>query len=284
MPHEPMARVAARSGRSIRGGRVDSIDGSQISFLRLGHGPRIVCLHGSFGTGLSWFGVARSLSERFEFVLVDRRGHGASSPGHAPAALEREVEDLISVIEEVGPIRSVVGHSFGALIALRAALAHPGILPRLALYEPPLRFHDEALPRQALSAFRADVAAGEYENALLSFLPHLGTSEAELALLRAQPFWPSLVSLAPVEAENLSIELEHVPEDYRSIEEPILLLTGSESRPTLRKATEELCAVVPNAEITTLEGQSHYATVQAPDQLARALEPFISARFTSQAP
>jgi pimeloyl-ACP methyl ester carboxylesterase len=257
----------------IRGGRVVSDDGTTIAYLRLGRGPRVVFLHGSFGSGLAWLAVARQLADRCELVLVDRRSHGASAPG--VASLEREIEDLASVVGAVGDVACVAGHSQGALIALRAALRRPGLAPRLVLYEPPLRFGDESLPVAALARFRTAVAAGEYEQGLIEFLPHLGNTDEEIATLRQQPYWPNLVSLAPVEAVVLSEQVVHTVASYAMVSEPALFLVGTGSRPSLRRATELLAGVMPAGELALLDGQSHYALSGAPDQVADEILGFV---------
>src|SRR5712692_2003132 len=70
----------------------------------------------------------------FTVWTLDRRGRGAS--GDATAyALERECEDIAAVIDAIGGAVHVLGHSFGGLCALEAALLTPH-LGRLILYEP----------------------------------------------------------------------------------------------------------------------------------------------------
>jgi pimeloyl-ACP methyl ester carboxylesterase len=53
---------------------VVSQDGTAIAFRRVGTGPPVVVMRGALGTSLSWLAVAERLADRFEFLLVDRRG------------------------------------------------------------------------------------------------------------------------------------------------------------------------------------------------------------------
>jgi pimeloyl-ACP methyl ester carboxylesterase len=78
----------------LTGGRLRSRDGTLMAYLALGEGPLVVCLHGGFNTGLDWLPTARLLADRYRFVLVDRRGHGASDSGVDGHTLDLEVEDL----------------------------------------------------------------------------------------------------------------------------------------------------------------------------------------------
>ena len=69
---------------------------------------------------------------------VDRRGRGRSGDA-TDYALEREYEDVVAVVESAGEAVSVLGHSYGGICALEAALLTDEIR-KLVLYEPPLGY------------------------------------------------------------------------------------------------------------------------------------------------
>jgi pimeloyl-ACP methyl ester carboxylesterase len=78
------------------------------------------------------------LEERFTVFAIDRRGRGLS--GNASGyALEREYEDVVAVVESAGDGVSVLGHSYGGICAVEAALLTERIR-KLVLYEPPMGF------------------------------------------------------------------------------------------------------------------------------------------------
>src|SRR3712207_4932451 len=105
-------------------GEVVSSDGSRIGFERVGEGRPLVLVHGSTADRSRWAPVVPALAQRFEVVLVDRRGRGLSrAEADGDYAIDREAEDLVAVADAVGegaPV-GVVGHSFGGLVALEAA-------------------------------------------------------------------------------------------------------------------------------------------------------------------
>ncbi|MDX1675646.1 MAG: alpha/beta hydrolase [Longimicrobiales bacterium] len=79
----------------------------------------LAALHGIYGAGRNWRSVARSLvDERPEWgaVLVDLRQHGDSMGFDPPHTIEAAAGDLDRL--EVGPVRAVLGHSFGGKVAL----------------------------------------------------------------------------------------------------------------------------------------------------------------------
>jgi pimeloyl-ACP methyl ester carboxylesterase len=100
---------------------VTSADGTAIAYDVTGTGPAVVVVEGALcqrtmGTARA---VAPLLSEHYAVVAYDRRGRGESGPGSSPYAVQREVEDLVAVLEAAAPDAFVVGASSGAALALR---------------------------------------------------------------------------------------------------------------------------------------------------------------------
>lgn len=97
-------------------------------------GPAVVILHGLAGSAREFFPTADALPE-FRTVLVDLRGHGAST--RCPGDLSREafVADVVRVIEAVGPPVALVGQSMGGHTAMLVAAARPDLVSRLVLLE-----------------------------------------------------------------------------------------------------------------------------------------------------
>jgi pimeloyl-ACP methyl ester carboxylesterase len=117
-------------------GSVVSADGTRIAYRRLGTGPVLVFVHGSVSTHTDWMRVAKLLAPHYTCYTIDRRGRAHSGPGHSSYSLEREYEDIAAVIAQTGPVAALIGHSYGAICTLGAALRNP--VPRLVVYEPPL--------------------------------------------------------------------------------------------------------------------------------------------------
>lgn len=91
--------------------------------------------HGMFGAGSNWRGIARKLVDRrrdWGVVLVDLRLHGRSEAGEPPHTVAACAGDLAGLIDELGDVRALAGHSFGGKTALatrsRVALAQTWVL------------------------------------------------------------------------------------------------------------------------------------------------------------
>ena len=92
-----------------------------IAYRRSGEGPPLVLVHGTAADHSRWRPVLPALEERFTVHAIDRRGRGGSgdSDGYA---VEREFEDIAAMVDSLGESVNVLGHSYGGLLALEAAL------------------------------------------------------------------------------------------------------------------------------------------------------------------
>ena len=99
-----------------------------------GQGPALILIHGLSGAASNWVAVAPKLAQRFRVLVPDLPGHGGSSPLPAAVSLDpypARVAELAEM-ESLLPA-TVVGHSFGGLVALRLALRRPDDVSALAL-------------------------------------------------------------------------------------------------------------------------------------------------------
>jgi pimeloyl-ACP methyl ester carboxylesterase len=103
-----------------------------LDVLRVGSGPRVVLVHGSIVDGRRTWRHQLALAERWSLVIPNRPGFGASPP------LERgdfEVEAPL-IADLLGDGAHLVGHSYGAVIALLAAALRPEAVRSLTVSEP----------------------------------------------------------------------------------------------------------------------------------------------------
>jgi len=266
---------------------VHSADGARIGYLRLGSGPAIVFVHGSLADHTSWMAVARLLAHRYTCYLMDRRGRGTSDPfpapdpGPAPYSMEREYDDILAVLRAAGsenaPVAGLVGHSYGAIGCLGAALRHP--VPRLVLYEPPLPVGGLAAPEH-VAQYAAAVAAGDPDRAVEIGMTHfVRLPAAAVEAMRTTRGWKQMVRLAATWIPELEA-IRAIPatvEPYRALACPSMLLTGeSSSLYPLRRASEALAEVLPGVRVELLQGQGHAGLRTAPELVARLIDDFLS--------
>ena len=109
-------------------------------FREAGSGPGVVCLHSNASTSSQWRSLMERLAPKFHVLAADSYGAGKSPawPPDRQVSLRDEVALLEPVFERAGERFTLVGHSYGAAIALIAAFSQPGRVRALALYEPTL--------------------------------------------------------------------------------------------------------------------------------------------------
>jgi lipase len=110
---------------------------SPLFVSRFGRGAPMVALHGIEAHGVRYVGLASYLPE-FQIVAPDLRGHGRS-PRSGPYTLEQHVADVLPLLDELGPETTLLGHSYGGLIAWEVARAAPDAITRLVLVDPPIQ-------------------------------------------------------------------------------------------------------------------------------------------------
>jgi pimeloyl-ACP methyl ester carboxylesterase len=82
-------------------------------------GPILLCVHGITSSRKMWTRTAEYFSPHYRVVAYDQRGHGDSAGVRGPMTLERSLADLEAVAATLdGPIRSLIGHSWGGAIAI----------------------------------------------------------------------------------------------------------------------------------------------------------------------
>lgn len=254
---------------------VRSQDGTAIAFDRVGEGPPIILVLGAFNDRATGAPLAAALQDRFSVVTYDRRGRGDSGD-IPPYAVEREVEDLEAIIDEVGGSAAVFGYSSGAVLSLMAAARRLAIT-RLALYDLPLSAEGARIERPEDLATRLAglVEADRRGDAVALFQTQgVGLPADVVDQVRQAPFWPALEAMA----HTLIYETEIVgdgslPVDLAaSVAVPTLAIAGGESFPFMRETPLALATIMPDARACVLEGQSHDIV---PHALAPVLEEFF---------
>jgi pimeloyl-ACP methyl ester carboxylesterase len=256
---------------------VTSRDGTEIAVFRSGNGPPLVLVHGTTADHTRWASILPELERHFTVLAMDRRGRGNSGDG-PDYALEREFEDVAAVLDAVGPGANLLGHSYGALCAMEAAHAAPG-LSRLVLYEPPFPVGiDTIYPPGTRERFESLLAAGEREALLETFFRDVvGMPPPHIDALRADPSWPARIAAAHTLVRELADD-DYVfdPDRFSTLTAPTLLLKGEHSPPEIAAATDVVHAALPNARVTVLEGQGHVAMTTAPELFLREVIGFLT--------
>jgi pimeloyl-ACP methyl ester carboxylesterase len=129
-----------------------NINGLRLHIQQSGTGPNVVLIHGVTGDLSIWFlcKAMQELSRSQRVTAYDLRGHGYSDVPASGYTSADHAQDLLALLDTIGaPRAKLLGHSFGAVIALHAAVFAPDRIESLVLSDPyfPALRHLEDLSR-----------------------------------------------------------------------------------------------------------------------------------------
>lgn len=262
---------------------VTSNDGTTIAFDRYGEGdkPPLIFVDGATAIRAYDVPLATALAPHFTVHAYDRRGRGDSGDTQ-PYAVEREIEDLAAVIDAAGGSALVLGHSSGAVLALRAAASGLPIA-KLAVYEPPFIVDASRppLPGDYVEHLDALVGEGRRLDAWAYFMTAaVGMPREVVDGMLAEPWTQGMAAVAHTIAYDGRVMGDTMSgrplgaEPWGSIPVATLVMDGGASDPWIRTSAEQLVARIPHAEHRTLAGQNH-------GPAAEVLAPVLVEFFTS---
>ncbi|SCG34952.1 alpha/beta fold hydrolase [Micromonospora humi] len=262
---------------------------------RAGAGPPLVFCHGGPGLWDHLEPVARLLEADARTIRWDQRGCGRSQR-RGPYTTARFVADLNAVREQLGgPRVALLGHSWGAHLALRYALDHPDRVSHLIYVsgtgiDPDRGWHPhyERNLRRRLGAHRDRwealgardrTPAEEREWAVLQWSADFADPDAALRHAEAMATPWRGVNRECNRAVNAEVKRELRESDLaarcEALDLPVLIVDGAEDiRP--RWAVDSLHRALPNCARVSLAGTGHLPWVEDPDGFRQAVTSFLT--------
>lgn len=252
---------------------------------RMGDGKRrALFLHCTLGSTGSWTRVQAALLPCLDMTAFDRPGHGRSGPWERiddGAGLHRLTTDIAAALID-GPM-DVIGHSFGATVALRLAMEHPDKVKRVVLIEPVALAAIAGTPMfqtqvTAMGQMRALFDAGDRAGAARAFhesvspeLPWDRLSEGARTRFTEQIH--VVAAEGPVTLDDSPGLL--VPGRLEALTQPVLLMEGSRSPQVFRDVQGALAERLPQVERVVVDGAGHMSPLTHADEVAAAIAQFL---------
>ncbi|MFT3832119.1 MAG: alpha/beta fold hydrolase [Micropruina sp.] len=251
--------------------------------------PDVVFLHGLFGRGKNWAGIARALAEQgHPSVLFDLPNHGRSHWTESVdyAAMAGEVADELRLRLGSAASMTVVGHSMGGKVAMVLALEHPELVSRLVVVDIAPDVSDQvrtsvplvkamreldldavASRGAAERALAADVDDAAVRLFLLQNLKHTRTAENRNG-------WQWEVNLGLL-GDHLD-EVAAWPEVGEArYDGPVLWVGGTESLYIRPEHAAGMRRLFPRVRQVWIEGAGHWVHADAPAELTAELLAFL---------
>ncbi len=245
-------------------------EGARIWYATYGSGPAVILLHGGLGHSGNWgYQVPALVRSGYRAVLIDSRGHGRSTRDARPFSYELMASDVLAVMDTLHVERaSLVGWSDGACTALVLGAKVPsrasGVFFFACNMDP-----SGVKPFEATPVLDRCFARHTKDYAQLSATPE-GFKDFvdDVGLMqRTQP--------------NYSAD------DLAKISVPVAIVQSEHDEFIKREHAEYLAKTIPNAEFIFLNGVSHFAPLQRPEQFNAAIVEFagkVSELFCAESP
>jgi 3-oxoadipate enol-lactonase len=256
-------------------------DGTRIHYDVFGAraGEPLLLLQGLGADSRGWARQRRSLAARFRCIAVDNRGVGRSDKPDGPYGLEAMAADAVAVLDAVGvPSAHVMGASMGGVLAQILAVEHPHRVRSLVLACTACRHHPWR--RELLNEW-AEVADEQGTRALVD-------RAAKWLMGPRSRFrlWPVISVLGPlaftvpphafVAQARAILDLDDgLRFELAGVEVPALVIVGSQDILTPLADSEELVAMIGDAELVVVTGGAHGFMVEHAHAFNRAVVDFL---------
>lgn len=251
----------------------------------LGPADTVICLHSSTGSQAQWKPLVQALTPRWQVLALDLYGHGRSPawPADAPNTLDVDADAVQQLLQgldeaaddaatagEASPGVHLVGHSYGAAVALRVAMRRPQFVRSLTLYEPVvfgLLQADEGADaaRHEIEDIARSVAGLVKANALAEaarvFVGYWGGPQAWLQMNPTQQATViHRISTVPRHFDAL-FAARWRARQFARLQMPALLMQGSETRRSAAAVVQQLLQALPQAQHCVVEGAAHLGPI-----------------------
>lgn len=252
---------------------LQTIAGQQVFAFHQGEGPQRLFLHCSLATHQSLIRLSNALPAARD-IFIDLPGHGRSGAWQG----EDYQTDTLRIAEAMlDGAAHVIGHSFGATVALRLAAERPELVSRLTLIEPVMfaAVTDGAIRAKHAAAnapFTTAWAAGDREAATKAFLKLWGAGQAWEdipAPMRAR--FKDQIHLIAAAAPAIEDDVHRVMERLDNVTCPVDLIEGSESQPIMAAILDALQEQLAQARRHSISGAGHMAPISHVNEVAEIL-------------
>ena len=276
------------------------VGGVRLHVTDRGEGPPVLLVHGNVVSGADYdvAGVVERLLPHHRVIVIDRPGFGHSERPRGRTWTARRQADLLhAAMRQLGIRRAVVvGHSWGAIVALSMAARHRHDVAGLVLvsgyYVWTLR------PDVLLVALTALPGIGDLLRHTVSpwlgrplmpllkrsmFAPAPVTPRFRASFSDAMALRPSQIRATSEDGALMIPGVLRLRERYNDLRMPVSILAGEGDRVVFARSARRLQERIPGSTLRVLPGVGHMLHHTAPDAVVREIEA-IAARGAPQAP
>jgi pimeloyl-ACP methyl ester carboxylesterase len=205
-------------------------------------GPPLLLLHGVTANWQSFLPIIPGLSQNHQIFAIDLRGHGLSGKIEQGYTLVDYSSDVLQFVQsELGTSIAILGHSFGALIAIHVAANVPEFIQSIILLDPPLIYRTMAIKNSpsavdqeayqwfstAYDIIRSNKSVDEVENSLQSMFPSWPAKSSYVLAQRLNQMDPDVLGML---INHQHMEGYNTDKLLKQVTCPVLVFQGNRSR------------------------------------------------------
>jgi pimeloyl-ACP methyl ester carboxylesterase len=256
-------------------------NGIDIHYWRTGgNKPPVVLLHGLTDSGRCWQLAAEALSDEYDLIMPDARGHGRSSVPEQGYRTEDRVADVLGLIEALGLERpAVVGHSMGAETSAMLAADAPSAISCAVLEDPSFRL-------QPLGDVADEWAQDLLKQKQLTHQQLVAQARVDLATWN--PATLDSWAESKLEADpRVFMWLREPRTPWRSfvnrISVPTLLVTAETERGAIvtPETAQEIASINPHVRVAHIAGAGHCIRYEQHDAFVAVVRTFLREHTTA---
>ncbi len=238
----------------------------------------LALIHCGLGRASNWRPFLSELGGDVSPLNIELPGHGLAedydeSRDFADQAVEIALDEMPS---EPVPL---IGHSFGAAVALRIAIERPYRVSSLVLVEPVFfaavegRWEYDKV-RRDLTSFNRKAAAGEYATAVREFHKVWSKEDWNDLPSELRAYMMARIHLMPKCDTLLFEDRSRLLTSGRleELEMPVTFVDGGESHPVIAEIISTIGDRIKDAEWVSIKGAGHMLPMTHPKELAQAVE------------
>jgi pimeloyl-ACP methyl ester carboxylesterase len=247
-------------------------------------------VHANASSSSQWRALMQACSASFHVLAADSFGAGRTPAwqGAHALSLRDEVALLEPVFARAGDPFSLVAHSYGAAVALVAAVSQPNRIRSLALYEPTLfAVVDAESPppneadgiRDTVKDAAASLEAGDREGAARRFIDFWMEDGAWDGMPDTRKA-PILASIAQIRNWGHALFSEPIGlAEFSRLNIPVLYMMGKDSPASARAVARLLTHALPQVQVVEFQGVGHMGPITHPDIINGAVLDFLKRTY-----
>lgn len=261
---------------------ITTTSGHRIYFDDTGNGPPLLMIAGFSAARGVWGWQVPAFASHLRVIAIDNRDAGESEPETAPYTIADMASDAIALLDALDiPQASVLGHSMGGFIALRAALDYPERVNRLVLVSTSAA-GGPAPARPVTLPDRATWIEDPVERTMRRYagIAAPGYFDAHPDKLRAVGEWVRGNRLTFEGMARQSQAAQTRPDAHARLPEitaPTLVIHGDADPTIPLRAGEELAGGIPSARLLLMPGVGHVPHLERTAEFNAAVLEFLAA-------